>query len=208
VDLETAEPASDTSMSRRSLVTRAGTAGLAGLAAAIVIDRNALVSAASPDERPNVPTEADNVLLSQVMALELAASELYRAALEGRSDDLAVVIEAMGANHQAYAQAIAGDTGLSADRPDEELVAANLESFTGSDDELFAAAHALEQSAVSTYTSLLGEWESSRAIRLTASIAVVEARHATVFADLLGVDDLDVLFGNEQPALELIGSDA
>ena len=46
------------------------------------------------------------------------------------------------------------------------------------------------------------------AIALTASIAVVEARHATVLADLLGVDDLDVLFGNDQSALELTGDDA
>jgi rubrerythrin len=208
VDLETAEPPTDTSLSRRSLVTRAGAAGVAGLAAALVADRAAIVSAAGPDGRPNVPTESDKVLLRQMMALELAASELYRAALDGSSDDLAVVIDAMIANHRAYAQAIAGATGLSANNTDEEAVADNLESFTGTNDEFFAAAHALEQTAVSTYTSLIADLESSNAIGLAASIAVVEARHATVFADLLGVDDLDVLFGNDQPALDLTGSDA
>jgi rubrerythrin len=217
VDLETAEPATDTSasdtaLSRRSLVTRVGAAGLAGIAAALVADRTAFVSAAGPNDRPGVPTEADNVLLVQLMALELAAKELYRAALEGRSDDLAVVIEAMIDNHQAYAQAMAGASGLSADRTNEEVVDANLDDFTGTDDEFFAAAHALEQTAVSTYESLINDWESTDAITLTASIAVVEARHATVFANLLGVDDLDVLFGNAQPpldlTLDLTGSDA
>jgi rubrerythrin len=208
VDLETAEPATDTSLSRRSLVSRVGAVGVAGLAAALVIDRSAFVTAAGPDERPGVPTESDKVLLFQLMALELAAKELYQAALEGRSDDLAIVIEAMVDNHQAYAQAMSGATGLSADRTNEDVVADNLDAFTGTDDELFAAAHALEQTAVSTYTSLIDAWESTNAISLTASIAVVEARHATVFADLLGVDDLDVLFGNDQPALDLTGSDA
>ena len=41
-----------------------------------------------------------------------------------------------------------------------------------------------------------------------ASIAVIEARHATVLADLLDVDDLDVVFGNDQSALDLTGDDA
>ena len=208
MDLEIAEPASDTSLSRRSLVTRAGAAGLAGLAAAFVIDRNALASATGPEDRPGVPTDADQVLLNQVIGLELAASDLYRAALVDGSDDLTDAIGVMAENHRAYAQAIAGATGLPAGTADEELVAANVAAFTGSATEFYAAAHELEQSAVATHTALISEYESSHAIALTASIAVIEARHATVLADLLGVDDLDVIFGNDQTALELTGDDA
>ena len=208
MDLEIAEPATDTSLSRRRLVTRVGAAGLAGLAAALLLDRGTLVSAAGPDDRPGVPTDADKALLAQVMTLELAVGELYRTAAEGASDDLAVVADVMASNHRAYAEAIAGATGISAGAADPELVADNLDAFTGSTTEALTAAHALEQTAVATHTALIAEYESNSAIALTASIAVVEARHATVIADMLGVDDFDVLFGNDQSPLELTGDDA
>ena len=38
--------------------------------------------------------------------------------------------------------------------------------------------------------------------------SVVEARHATVIADILGVENLDVLFGNDQSPLEFAGDSA
>ncbi len=44
------------------------------------------------------------------------------------------------------------------------------------------------RAAVATHTSLLEQYESGNSINLTASILVIEARHATVLADLLGVD--------------------
>jgi len=209
VDLETAEPAIDTSLSRRSLVTRVGAAGLAGLAAAFVIDRSTLVSAATgPDDRPGVPTNADKLVLARVIEFELAASALYESALENADDDLAVAVRVMADNHRSYAEAIAGATGISAGTADEELVAELEPLFTGSSTDFFTSAHTLEQTAVATHTALLADYESTDAIQLTASIAVVEARHATVLADLLGVDDLDVLFGNEESPLDLTGDDA
>lgn len=208
MDLEIAEPAPDTSLSRRSLVTRAGVAGVAGLAAALLVDRTALVSAAVPDERPGVPTEADKVLLDRVIGFELAASALYRAALDNATGDLAVAIGVMADNHQAYAESIAGATGISAGTANEEIVAVFESMFTGSSTDFLTSAHTLEQTAVATHTALIAEYESSHSIELTASIAVVEARHATVLADLLGVDDLDVLFGNDQPPLDLTGDNA
>ena len=209
MDLEIAEPPSDTTLSRRSLVTRASAAGLAGLAAAFVIDRGALASAAAgPDDRPGVPTEADTEVLARVIEIELAASALYRVALENASDDLAVAIQVMSDNHRAYAESIAGATGISAGGPTEELVAEFEPLFTGSSTEFYTTAHTLEQTLVATHTSLIADYESTNAIQLTSSIAVVEARHATVLADLLGVDDLDVLFGNEESPLDLTGDDA
>lgn len=203
VDLENAETATDT-MSRRSLVARAG---LAGLAAALVIDQGALAAAAAPDERPNVPNDADTATLDLVIGFELAASELYRAKLAAGtgSDEVATIVGIIGENHRAYAQGIAGITGLSAQNPSEAIMAERLSDFTGSDDDFFAAAHQLEQEAVSTHTAAIAGYESSNAIALTASILIAEARHATVFADLLGVTDFDVLFGNETSALDLAG---
>ena len=208
MDLETAEPAPDTSLSRRSLVTRAGAAGLAGLAAAFVIDRNALVAATAPEDRPGVRTDDDRVVLARVIEIELAASALYRLALENATDDLAVAIGVMADNHRSYAEAISGATGISAGQPNEELVAEFEPFFSGSADEFLASAHTLEQTLVSTHTSLIADYESTNSISLTSAIAVVEARHATVIADLLGVDDLDVLFGNEESPLDLTGDDA
>lgn len=208
MDLETAERDVDTSMSRRSLVTAGGAAALGGLAAALFVDRAAFAVEGGGSERPNRPTDADVVLLEQVIGLELAASALYRAKLNaGASDDLAAAVGVMAENHQAYAQAVSGITGLSASDATEAVVEANLAGFTGSDADFFATAHSLEQTASATHTALISEYESDDAIALTASIAVNEARHATVLADLLGVDDLDVLFGNDATALSL-GGDA
>ena len=208
MDLELAETAADTSLSRRRLVTAAGATGLAGLAAAFVMDRNALVAASAPDEATRRPTDADMALLAQVIGLELAASDLYRAAGENASEDLAVAIGVMGDNHRAYAEAIAGITGMSARGRNDDVYDANIDGFTGSNDDFFLTAHTLEQVAVATHSDLMQQYESLHAIELTASIAVVEARHATVLADLLGIDDLDVLFGNEESPLELTGEDA
>ncbi|MEP6295798.1 MAG: ferritin-like domain-containing protein, partial [Ilumatobacter sp.] len=190
------------------LVTLSGAAGLGGLAAALLLDRTTLALPADDEvERPNVPTDADVALLSQVIGLELAASELYRLKLESADGDLAVAVGIMAENHQAYAQAVAGATGLSAQSANESLVDASRAGFEGSDDEFFAAAHAFEQTAAATHTALMGQYESDDAIALTASIALTEVRHATVLADLLGVSDLDVLFGNDESALSL-GDDA
>ena len=208
MDLQTAEPGPDTSMSRRRLVTRAGAAGIAGLAAAMLVDHTALASAAGPDE-PNVPTASDMQLLTAVIGFELAASQLYGDALSNATDDLAVAVKVMSENHQAYAQAIAGATGVSAkDVADIGIVDQYSDAFNGSATDFFTAAHELEQTAVATHIDLLSRYDSADAIALTASIAVVEARHATVLADLLEVDDFDTLFGDDQTALDLTGADA
>lgn len=209
VDLETAAPATGT-MSRRSLVARAGLAGLAG---AFFVDQRALAAPgdlAQTAERPNVPTDADKATLDLVIGFELAVSELYRIKLAAGtgSDELATAVGVMAENHQAYAQAVAGATGLSAGTANASTVAALRSGFEGSDTEFFAAAHEIEQAAVATHTDAIAAYQSVDAIVLTASILIAEARHATVLADLLGVDDLDVLFGNDQDPLTLAGDDA
>lgn len=209
MDLETAERDTDTSVSRRSLVTLTGAAGLGGLAAALLVDRAALALPTEDlGERPDAPTDSDISTLRRVIGFELAASDLYRARLDSGADgDIAVAVGAMAENHRAFAQAIAGAAGLSAGVADSDFVDANLSAFSGSMEEFFTAAHGLEQAAVATHTELMSGYVSADAIAMTASIAVTEVRHATVLADLLGVDDLDVLFGNDQSALSL-GADA
>ena len=208
MDLETAERDVDTSMSRRRLVTLAGAAGLGGLAASLVVDRAALALPEDDEaERPNLPTDADMALLAQVIGLELAASELYRLRLEAGAGEYTAAVGVMAENHQAFAQAVAGATGLSADAPNDDVIDSNSAGFEGSASDFFEAAHTLEQQAAATHTALIAEYESADAIELTAAIALTEVRQATVLADLLGVTDLDVLFGNEESALSL-GDDA
>lgn len=204
VDLEIAEPVADAAIGRRNLIGMAGVAGLAGAAAAMLSAQTAM----AVSEAPNQPTAADTELLAEALGLELAARDLYRAQLAANSSsDLAVAAGIMAENHEAYAQAIAGITGLSAsdDVRNNDVFDSLSDDFSGSG--FAAAAHGLEQTAVSTHTALLGEYESADAIALTASILITEARHATVLAAVLGVDDYDILFGNDQPALAL-GGDA
>ena len=76
--------------------------------------------------------------------------------------------------------------------------------FEGGRERFLTAAHQLEQTAVATHTALLGLYEGVQVVQLTASILVVEARHATVLADLLGAD-LDTKLGNDAEPLDLGG---
>ena len=79
MSLDSAEPTS----SRRALF---GTAGAAGVAAAIAALSTARPVAAAP---PFSPTAADTALLRQAMELELAARDLYETTLAaGISDDV------------------------------------------------------------------------------------------------------------------------
>jgi hypothetical protein len=194
VHLVSAESAPGSTATRRGLIAMAGATALSGAAAALL--SNGRVGAAPP-----APTESDKLILNQVLGLELAARDLYGIALDTVRSDLTELVGVLRANHGTYAETIAGATGISANRPNNDVIEANAEAF-GSPDFL-ASAHALEQSAVSTHTALLSEYDSADAVRITASILTVEARHATVIADVLGVDDLDVIFGNEQDPLDL-----
>jgi len=196
VDLEPAEPAT----SRRSLIRAAGAVGVAGAVAALASQ------AASAAPAPVPPNEADTELLRQAMLLELTAHDLYQVALEaGLAESTAEVLAVFAANHLAYAQSIAGVAGLSASGRNDEAFDALSGAFA---DDTVLAAHTLEQTAVATHTELLGLYASAQAVGLTASILVVEARQATVLADMAGVSDLDIIFGNAEEPLDLTGATA
>ena len=196
MDPETAEPAS----SRRSLIGAIGAAGLASAAA--------LVAARPASAAPYTTTPEDRELLEQAMGLELTARDLYLETIEaGVSDDILEVVEALSGNHSAYAQAIAAAIGASAAGRNEELYADLQPEFATTDTEALATAGwNLENSAVATHTELASLYESLDAVSLTGSILVVEARHATVLADIGGFsDDLDKLFNPQSEPLVLAG---
>jgi hypothetical protein len=193
VDLDSAAPAT----SRRGLLSALGAAGLAG-AAALSIARPA--SAA-----PNSPTDGDKELLRQAMELELTAQALYLAAIDAGLSDVALDLAVVFAeNHVTYAVKIAGAAGFSANTRNEEVFAQLEPAFATNDAEAFAeVAASLENTAAATHTALLAEYESVDARTLTAAILVVEARMATVLADLQGITSLDDIFEPDAEPLDL-----
>lgn len=199
VDLESAAPAS----SRRSLIGAFGAVGIAGVAA---------LSIARPaSAAPISPTADDKALLRQAMELELTAEALYREAIDaGLSDVAGELAVVFAGNHVAYADKIAGGAGFSARTRNEEVFEQLQPAFATSDAGAFAeAAAGLENTAAATHTALLAQYESVKAKRLTASIIVVEARMATVLADLGGVaSNLDDIFVPVAEALQLTGGAA
>jgi hypothetical protein len=193
VDLDSAAPAT----SRRGLIGVLGAAGLAS-AAALSIARPA--SAA-----PNSPTEEDKVFLRQAMELELTAQALYQEAIaSGLSDVAGALAVVFAENHVTYADKIAGAAGFSANTRNEEVYELLKPAFATSDAEAFAeVAAGLENTAAATHTALLPEYVSVDARTLTASILVVEARMATVLADLQGITSLDDIFEPQAEPLDL-----
>jgi hypothetical protein len=198
VDLDPAAPAT----SRRGLIGALGAAGLAS-AAALTIARPA--AAAPAEERPSSPTEGDKALLIEAMRAELTAEALYRTAIDAGLSDVAGELAAVfAANHVTYADKIAGGGGFSADSRNEDLFEQLESAFDTSDVDAFTeAASTLENTLAATHTSLLAEYESNKARKLTASIVVVEARMAVVLSDLAGSTDLDDLFDPQADALDL-----
>jgi rubrerythrin len=198
VDLHTTERAS----SRRSLL------GLGGIVAAGTAV--ALASSASAAAAPGKPTDTDRAALEAALRLELTARDLYLQAAEELDDDVAQLASVVGANHGAYAQAISGAIGISANERNEDVFNAQRSLFAVSDAQAFgAAARTLENIAVATHTELLADYESIDAIELTASIIVTESRHAVVFASLAGfASNLDEMLSNSAVPLELSGGAA
>jgi len=192
VDLESAQPAT----SRRSLVGALGVAGLV-TGAALAVARP--VSAA-----PYPPTDADNAKLTQALQVELAAKLLYRDAADAGLTDAALqVAQVFGNNHEAYADQFAAMTGVSADTFNAALYEELKDDFSTSDVAQFtAAAWELENNLAATYSDLFDSFESVQSQTVVASIVVVNARMATVLADLAGLsDDVNILF---DPPAELI----
>jgi Ferritin-like domain len=168
-----------TRTSRRGLLGVAGAAGLLGAAAVLLSDGPA---AAAP---PSSPTADDADLLRQAQELELSASDLYQTALDAGVPDEDGAIAVIANNHRSYAEQIAGITGLSADQRNDEVFDSLVAQFDTSDlGTVAAGGRELENTAVATHTTLLGEYASSSARVLTAAILVVEARQATVLGDM------------------------
>jgi hypothetical protein len=151
---------------------------------------------------PKHPTEEDVTLLQFAESMELAARDLYQAAIDAGAED--ETLTAVRDNHQAYASILKGLLGTRGALTRDDEVYGRFEAgfATTNTSELSSAAYDLESTAVATHTELLRELEGIDGAHLIASILVIEARQAVVFADIAGRgDDFDVLFENDAEPL-------
>ncbi|MGI9030173.1 MAG: ferritin-like domain-containing protein [Ilumatobacteraceae bacterium] len=158
-------------------------------------------------QRQSVPplgyTPADEELLAAMQAAELAARDLYQAAIDaGAEDDVYV---ALRDNHRAYVDALSGLLGRTAmGRRDDTLYDEQLTVFEATGTELATGAYGFESSLLATNIDVLGQLQGADGARRVASIVMVEARHCAVLADLSGSgDDFTALFENDAEPFEL-----
>jgi hypothetical protein len=147
-------------------------------------------------------TAADEQLLIAMESIELAARDLYRAAVDaGAEGDVYI---ALGDNHAAYVDLLAGLLGRTAmGLRDDAFYEEQLSAFERTGTELAEAAYELESTLVVTYVDLLGQLEGVDGARGAASILMVEARHCAVLADVAGVDDFTALFDNDAQPIDV-----
>lgn len=145
-----------------------------------------------------VPLDADAQSAADAVALELAARDLYDAAIAAGADD--PLWGTLREQHESYAQRLAGIVGISAsnDSADAELTSSLGEGFAAADPS--EAAIELENTLAAGHTTRLSEVTGEALATALASIITAEARQATVVALLSGVTDIDALYVNPSEA--------
>lgn len=133
---------------------------------------------------------------AEAVGLELAARDLYAAAIEAGASD--PIWDTLRKQHESYAQMIAGILGISASTPDAEFAAGLAGDFASADPS--AAAVELENTLATGHTARLVEVTDTSMASALASIITAEARQATVIAQLAGETDPAVLYTNPTEA--------
>ncbi len=156
-------------------------------------------------DSPVRPTAADTELLASAQATALAVRDLYQAAVAaGAGGEHVACLVSIAAHHDAYAQSISSLIGRAAPQARDSKVFSTNKADFGSDTMATAlAAHALENSLVSTHTALIGELESTEGAALIASMVIIEARHVVALATIAGkspIDDTDLFLVTPEAA--------
>jgi hypothetical protein len=145
-----------------------------------------------------VAPDADAQSAAEAIAIELAARDLYYAAIAaGAADPL---WGALREQHESYAQRLAGLIGAPANGADADLFG-ELEGAFGVADPA-AAAVELENTLVAGHVTRLGELTGTDIVSALASIVASESRHAVVAGRLAGETDPEVLFVNPLTSIE------
>lgn len=151
--------------------------GVAGVA--LAVSRSVSAAAPGPD------------LAGFAISAELAARDLYDVA-DGE------LWSVMSDSHGAFAERLAGITGVSAGERNEELYSAFAVAFLGSN--TAEAALELENTLAATHSELLGMIDDETLLAAIASIVASESRHAAAIATTSGAG-LDTVLVNSAAAL-------
>lgn len=150
------------------------------------------------------PTSDDESLLAFANAAEFAARDLYAAAanMSTFSKEESAMLVGFHDHHRAAAQAFAGLVGSAAtNEPSATVYNAFRSRLTGNDKSaIFNVLRELENTLVSTHTSLVGVLEGTAGVALVASVLTIQARQAAVLAQLAG-ESLGETLSNGQAAL-------
>lgn len=153
-----------------------------------------LTPAAASTTPPLKPTADDLVLLAQAQEAELAARDLYDAAIAANdwSETQATLMVALRESHEAYVQSLGAMLGaLATGTPSGELTSAFEVGMTGAAaTDILVAAIGLEAALVAAHLGVLGQLTAVDGAAMVASIVMAEGRHGTALADLGGATDL------------------
>lgn len=156
---------------------------------------------------PQRPTGADNGLLAQIQGLELAAADLYQAAIDaGAAGDSDRVLAAGRDHHLAAGNVLSGLIGTAAPQErDEDFFTEHQADFESGDLAAVATTGAeLENTLIATYVDIVGQLQGVDGAKMVSAIIVGHARRATTLVDLSGQgDDPAALFENSATALSL-----
>jgi hypothetical protein len=139
----------------------------------------------------------DDVIAAFTISIELAARDLYDAAIAaGANGSLWRILREQ---HESAAQLVSGRSGLRADQRNDALFDSMTASMNGA---TRTAAAELENTLSATNIELTGMVSNTDLASAIVSIVSSEARHAVVLATLAGDgDDLDALLVNAATAL-------
>ena len=176
--------------SRRQFMQRLGLSGLAVTIGSQLIPMRSLMPTA-------FAADGDAGLAAFAESVELAAVEAYKAAAGGGLVTTKAVLDAATVflgHHTEHAAAFGAAAGSAATKkPNPKLLAAVAGQLGAAKDEaaVLKIAYDLEGAAAATYLFALGALTSKAALQLTASILPVEAQHAVVLGQVLGLSVTD-----------------
>jgi hypothetical protein len=180
------------SAAAQTSTTSVSTAVSAVPIAAPISTPDTTVPATTTTAPPRQPTPTDLVVYAFAQSLELAMSDVYRAAIAGGklSEEQAVVAGEFQRHHREHAQSFAGLSGRAAlGIANRALAAEFVPRVEAAADEaaLLTLLYDLENKATASYTAVLGQVQGVNGAALVGSIQLIESRHALVLGQAAGM---------------------
>jgi Ferritin-like domain len=208
-----------TKADRRSFVRGAGAGGLVVAVGGLAVGLDAMFHAAAAQTGTTTTTQAtttsgapattttlpprqpdgdDRALLGFMQSLELTAVAVYAIALNSKklSDPIGEIVATFQAHHLQHAQALSSLAGSSAvDLPNGPLLAVLGPQFQSAPAErdLLQLTYQVENAAAASYVGALAGMTATDPAATMASILPIEARHAVVFGESLGLQARDIV---------------